>query len=173
MKTFNKRGDGGETSLLYGGRVPKNDPRCESYGAIDEAVSALGLARALVRKERVKDIVYGIQEELFVVGAELATDADHYDKLVAKHRVVTQEMVERLETIIDELEGRMEMPKVFSIPGASPGEAALDLARTIIRRVERRVVDLKHNSMVHNENVLQYLNRLADLIYTLARYEQV
>lgn len=173
MKTFNKRGDGGETSLLYGGRVSKSDPRCEAYGTIDEAVSALGLARALAGKERVRDICRGVQEELFVVGAELATAEDQYQKLVSRKGVVTDEMVQRLEAAIDGLEGEMEMPRVFVIPGASAGGAALDLARTIIRRVERRVVELRDDGKVPNERVLQYLNRLADLVFTLARYEEM
>jgi len=172
MRTFNKRGDQGETSLLYGGRVLKSDPHCEAYGTIDEAVSALGLARALITKERVRDIVHDIQQELFIVGSELATAADQYHKLVAKHRVVTKEMVDRLETVIDELEKDIEMPKAFIIPGASPSAAALDLARTIIRRAERRAVALKNQNMLPNERVLHYLNRLADLVYTLARYEE-
>lgn len=170
MKTFNKRGDKGETSLLYGGRVAKSHPRCEAYGTIDEAVSALGLARALTTKERVSDIIYTLQQDLFIVGAELAT-ADHH-KLEARNRVVTAEMVERLESLIDAFEQEMEMPKLFVIPGNSPSSAALDLARTIIRRAERRVVALKHENKVPNERVLEYLNRLADLIFTLARYEE-
>ena len=172
MRTFNKRGDSGETSLLYGSRVPKDDPHCEAYGTIDEAVSALGLARALVKKERVRDIVYSIQQELFTVGSELATVADQYHKLAAKHWVVTEDMVDRLETTIDELEKAIEMPKVFIIPGASPGAAALDIARTIVRRAERRAVALKGQNMLPNERVLHYLNRLADLVFTLARYEE-
>lgn len=172
MKTFNKRGDRGETSLLFGGRVPKDDPRCEAYGTIDEAVSALGLARAIVRKERVRDIVHGIQKELFIVGSELATVADQYDKLLDKHPVVTEEMVARLEVTIDELEKKVEMPRAFIIPGTSQSAAALDLARTIIRRAERRAVALRNQDMLPNERVLHYLNRLADLVYTLARYEE-
>ncbi len=173
MKTFNKRGDKGETSLLYGGRVPKSDPRCEAYGTIDEAVSALGLARALAKKERVSHILLSIQQELFVVGAELATVADQYHKLESKHRVVTREMVDRLESLIEGFEEDMEMPKVFVIPGVSPSSAALDLARAIIRRAERRVVELRNDSMVQNEMVLEYLNRLGDLVFTLARYEEI
>lgn len=171
MKTFNKRGDKGETSLLYGERVPKSDPRCEAYGTIDEAVSALGLARALSTKERVSDIIYTIQQELFIVGSELAA-ADRL-KLEARHRVVSAEMVERLEGLIDEFEQEMEMPRVFIIPGSSPGSAALDVARTIIRRAERRVVALRNENMVPNERVLEYINRLADLVFTLARYEEL
>ena len=172
MKFFNKRGDQGETSLLYGGRVPKCDPRCEAYGTIDEAVSALGLARALSQKERTRDILHRLQEELFIVGAELATAADDYDKLTARHQVVTEEMVNRLEGLIDDFEAEMEMPKKFIIPGASPSSAALDMARTIIRRAERRAAELRNNGMVPNERVLHYLNRLADLAFTVARYEE-
>jgi cob(I)alamin adenosyltransferase len=170
MKTFNKRGDKGETSLLYGERVPKSDPRCEAYGTIDEAVSALGLARALSLKERVSDIIYSIQQELFIVGSELA--AVDRERLEARHRVVTAEMVARLEGVIDEFERDMEMPRVFIIPGNSPSSAALDVARTIIRRAERRIVALKNENMVPNERVLEYVNRLADLLFTLARYEE-
>jgi len=172
MKTFNKRGDQGETSLLYGDRVAKCDPRCEAYGTIDEAVSALGLARALSQKERTRDILHRLQEELFIVGAELATAADDYDKLTSRHQVVTEEMVNRLEGLIDDFEAEMEMPKKFIIPGASPSSAALDLARTIIRRAERRAAELRNNGMVPNEKVLHYLNRLADLAFTVARYEE-
>lgn len=171
MKTFNK-GDQRETSLLYGGRVLKSDPRCEACGTIDEAVSALGLARALSQKERTRDILHRLQEELFIVGAELATTADDYDKLTVRHQVVTEEMVNRLEGLMGDFEAEMEMPKKFIIPGASPSSAALDLARTIIRRAERRAVELKTNGMVPNEMVVHYLNRLSDLAFTVARYEE-
>ena len=109
MKTFNKRGDKGETSLLYGARVAKSDPRCEAYGTIDEAVSLLGLARALTRKEEVLHILYGIQQDLFIVGSELAIAADEYHKLEAKHQVVTEEMLDRLEGLIEDLELKVEM----------------------------------------------------------------
>ena len=172
MKTFNKRGDKGETSLLYGGRVAKSDPRCEAYGTIDEAVSALGLARALARKEQTPEVIHSLQQDLFVVGAELATAVDHYEKLRARHQVVSAEMVDRLESLIDGFEAMMEMPKFFVIPGASASSAALDLARTMIRRAERRVVELKQDNMLPNDRVLEYLNRLADLVFTLARYEE-
>ena len=172
MKTFNKRGDRGETSLLYGGRVAKSNPRCEAYGTIDEAVSLLGLARALTKKEQVSHILYGIQQDLFIVGSELAVAADEYLKLKAKHRVVTAEMVDRLERLIDDLEQKVEIPKSFVIPGNCPSSAVLDVARTVIRRAERRVVALKQENMVPNQRVLAYLNRLADLVFALARYEE-
>ena len=172
MKTFNKKGDGGETSLLYGDRVAKSDPRCEAYGTIDEAVSALGLARHFCRSE-VKDIILSLQRELFVVGAELATPAEHYSKLNVRQNVVTMEMVQRLEDVINDFEAKVKMPEAFIIPGgASAGSAALDVARTVIRRAERRVVALKEIGMIENDEMLKYINRLADLVFTLARYEE-
>lgn len=171
MKTFNKKGDEGETSLLFGDRVAKSDPRCEAYGTIDEAVSFLGLARHFCRPE-VKEIILSLQQELFTVGAELATPAEHYSKLVKKGKTVTPQMVQRLENRIEEFEGKVKMPEAFVIPGASAGSAALDFARTIVRRAERRVVALKEAGTVKNDEILKYLNRLADLIFTLARYEE-
>ena len=170
-KIYTKRGDEGETGLLYGGRVSKTDPRCEAYGTVDEAVSALGLARALVQEARLKDIIMEVQRELFVVGGELATDPSEYPRLVRHFSVVTTEMVERLETLIDELNGQMTLPNAFIIPGATPASGALDVARSILRRAERRVVSLKEQGLLYNPVVIQYLNRLADLAFVMARYE--
>lgn len=172
MKTFNKKGDRGETSLLYGDRVAKNDPRCEAYGTIDEAVSTLGLARQFCQPE-VNHIVLSVQQELFIVGAELATLPEHYSKLVSKQQVVTPAMVQRLEHLIDELETKVAMPQTFIIPGsAATGLAALDVARAVIRRAERRIIDMKQAGTSINENLPQYINRLADLVFTLARYQE-
>ena len=173
MKTFNKRGDGGETSLRFGSRVPKSDPRCEAYGTIDEAVSCLGLARALSHKEKVRDILLKVQREMFTVGSELATPIERYSSLNDEHGVVTSEMVNGLEDLIDQLQKDMEMPRLFIIPGACAASAAMDIARTIIRRAERRAVSLRNDNIIENEELLKYLNRLADLIFTLARYEEV
>jgi len=172
MKTFNKRGDEGETSLLYGGRVSKSDLRCEAYGTVDEAVSALGLARSVSSNERTREIVHRIQDELFILGAELATATEEYDKLASRNVVVTDEMVDRLESLIEEFEAEIPMPKAFVIPGAMPSSASLDLARTIIRRAERRAIELRNQGLITNERVLRYLNRLADLVFTVARYEE-
>jgi len=171
MKTFNKKGDNGETSLLFGVRTSKSDLRCEAYGTIDEAVSMLGLAKNFCRPE-VKDIISGIQRDLFIVGAELASPEEHYSELVAKGKVVEPVMVQKLEDLIDDLEAKVEMPHEFIIPGASVGSAALDVARTVVRRAERRVVALKEAGRSVNEEVPKYLNRSADLIFTLARYEE-
>lgn len=170
-RIYTKSGDQGETGLLFGGRVSKTDPRCEAYGTVDEAVSALGLARSLVQDDRLREIIMEVQRELFVVGGELATDASNYSMLKERFSVVTQEMVDRLEGLIDELNGQMTLPNAFIIPGASPASGAIDLARSILRRAERRVVALKEQGMLHNPALLQYLNRLADLAFVMARYE--
>jgi len=172
VKTFNKKGDRGDTSLLFGRRVSKSDLHCEAYGTIDEAVSSLGIARNLVTKDRVKEIILGVQKELFDISAELATKPEDCDRLASSFKPITDEMAGGLEEIIDELETKIEMPKSFIIPGSNLGSAWLDLSRTIVRRAERKVVTLKAEGEIKNDAILQYLNRLADLLFTLARYEE-
>ena len=171
MGVVTKRGDKGETGLLYGGRVPKDDLRVEAYGTIDEAVSALGLARALSAYPQVKEVVLRVQKELFALSAELAIDVERYDRFDAHFARVTGEQVEQLERSIQEVEAAVPMPPTFIVPGATPASAALDLARTIVRRAERRAVELKRRAMLTNGEIVRYMNRLSDLIYTLARYE--
>ena len=171
MRIYTKTGDAGETRLLFGGRVPKTDPRCEAYGSTDQAVSAMGLARALSQDPRVKEVLFEVQREMFTVGAELATDADQRDKLEASFAVITPEMVDRLEGLIDELDAEIELPSAFIIPGASAASGALDLARSLLRTGERRVVELNERGLLANPELLRYLNRLSDLLFMLARYE--
>ena len=172
MKTFNRRGDKGETSLFLGPRVPKADPHCEAYGSIDEAVAALGLARALSRKQKVRDILFGVQKDLFVLAGELATPPEAYEKLAQNYPVLTDGDVQRLEGFINDLEGMVKMPERFVIPGDGPASAAIHLARATVRRAERRVVSLQQGGQVPNKEVLKYLNRLADLLFTLSLYEE-
>ena len=169
MKITTKRGDKGYTSLLSPVRVPKYDLRPDTYGTIDEANSALGLARALAKKERTKEIVCQIQKELFVVGAELATSSEDFEGLA---RQIVEKDTQRLENLMNNLEEEIDLPQSFVIPGATPSSAALDLARTIIRRAERKVVNLKDKTLMTNEEIIKYLNRLSDLLFTLARYEE-
>lgn len=171
MKTFNKKGDSGETSLLYGIRTAKSDLRCEAYGTVDETVSLLGLAKNFCQPE-IRDIVTSLQRELFIIGAELATPLQRYQDLSVKGKTVKPDMVKRLEDLIDEFEAKVEMPREFVIPGACMSSATLDIARAVIRRAERRAVNLKNEGQLTNEKVLEYLNRLADLIFTLARYQE-
>ncbi len=170
-KVYTKFGDKGETSLLYGGRVSKASVHTEAYGITDEAVSAMGLARAFSSDQKVKDILRDLQRELFTIAAELATDPDKYDLFQQHFTPVTPEMVDNLETIIDSLEEEFEMPNVFVLPGGSPASSAIDMARTIIRTAERRVVVVAEAERLTNDLILTYLNRLGDLLFVLARYE--
>jgi cob(I)alamin adenosyltransferase len=168
-KIYTKRGDDGTTGLLYGGRVSKADLATEAYGTTDEAVAALGLARALLGDAGMKEEVLALQRELFVVGADLAANPSERAKLEPWVSLVTSEMVERLETRIDELVMEHPLPNVFIVPGANPASAALDVARGIVRRAERHVVELRDSDAVVNDDVLHYLNRLSDLLFVLAR----
>ena len=169
MKLFNKKGDKGHTSLLYGQRVSKADTRPETYGTLDEANSTLGLAKALNRDGRTREIINKIQEGLFVVGGELATDPENYGSLKKK---IEDKDVQDLQNCIEELESKVKLPKSFITPGASPVSSILDMARAIVRRGERRAVRLKEEGLLINDRILAYLNRSADLIFILARYEE-
>ena len=170
-KLYTKFGDLGETSLLYGGRISKNNLHTEAYGITDEAVSAMGLARATTDDTRVKDVLRDLQRELFTIAAELATEPDKYELFQQHFQPVTQEMVNNLEATIDALEEDVEMPKVFILPGGSPASAAIDLARCIIRTAERRVVALREDGKLTNDLIITYLNRIGDLLFVVARYQ--
>jgi cob(I)alamin adenosyltransferase len=168
---YTKHGDLGETGLLYGGRVSKADPRTEAYGAIDEAVSALGLAKALSSNEYVREVIDSLQRELFTVGAELATDPADREKLLKHFTAVTPEMTNLLERSIDAITAEVELPREFIIPGGTPASAAIDVARTILRRAERRAVGLADAALLDSPELLRYLNRASDLLFMLARYQ--
>ena len=170
-RVYTKFGDKGETSLLYGGRVSKNNPHSEAYGITDEAVSAMGLARSLSEDSRVKDTLRDLQRDLFTIAAELATDPGKYELFQQHFKPVTPEMVESLEQTIDSLEEDVDMPKVFILPGGTPASSAIDMARCIIRTAERRVVALREADLLTNDHILAYLNRLGDLLFVLARYQ--
>jgi len=165
---FSKKGDRGFTSLLGGKRVSKSGPRPEAYGTVDEASSALGMARAWAQRPGTREIILSIQKELVILGAELATESQDAPKF--RYQVRSQN-VDRLEQLMKELQKQVTLKKEFVYPGNSPAGAAIDLARTIIRRGERRAVGLLRQKKVHNPEVLRYLNRLADLLFVLARYE--
>jgi cob(I)alamin adenosyltransferase len=175
------RGDDGSTALLYGGeRISKDDLRTEAYGTIDEAVAALGLARArLGLKEEygvlspglrpLRDLILRFQRELFVAAAELATNPAAWDRLEDDRTRVSQAMVDGVEVVLRDLESRIEMPREFVVPGETPTSAGLELARTILRRAERRAVTLGREGLIPGPHLLPYLNRLADLLWVLAR----
>jgi cob(I)alamin adenosyltransferase len=172
MRIYTKTGDDGTTGLLYGGRVSKDDPRTSAYGASDEAVAALGLARADVGDATLTDLLLRLQRELFVLGAELATSEDNWFKLKPAETLVTADMVTTLEELIDDYTGRTAMPREFVIPGETRASAAIDLARSIVRRCERHVAGLTRDGMLPDGEPLRYLNRLADLLFVLARHEE-
>lgn len=171
-RIYTKTGDDGTTGLLYGGRIPKDDARTEAYGASDEAVAALGLARAQVAEPSLADLILRLQRELFVLGAELATGKDAWGKLTPGTTKVTGEMVVALEELIDDYVARTSMPEEFVIPGETQASAAIDLARSIVRRCERNAVGLMRDGALQDGEVVRYLNRLADLLFVLARYEE-
>jgi cob(I)alamin adenosyltransferase len=176
MRIYTRKGDTGTTGLLFGGgRVSKADLRTDAYGTTDEAVSALGLARAAIgnatdrTEARLGELVIRLQRELFVVGAELATHVERRTRLTPGTSLVTADMVEALEGEIDALEVDHPMPAEFVLPGETMAGAALDMARTAIRRAERRSVALAEEGGLPDSLVLAYLNRLADLLFVMAR----
>ncbi len=176
-----KKGDDGTTGLLFGGeRIPKDDLRAEAYGTLDETVAALGLARAELDLKRrldtlppalaeIEPLVLRIQRELFVAGAELAANPAAWDRLQDGTTRVSAAMVEGIETLLADYEARIAFPKEFVVPGETRTSAALELARTIVRRAERRAVTLHRAGLVPGPHLLAYLNRLADLLWVVAR----
>ena len=172
VKIYTRKGDDGTTSLWYGGREAKTHPRTEAYGSIDEANSALGVARSLCAEEQadLHQTILSLQRELFVAGAELATAPESSERLQDGVSRITEEMVDALEPQIDRYMNQVELPPHFVIPGGTELSAALDVARAAIRRAERRTVELRDSDGLASEAVLRYLNRASDLAFALARY---
>jgi cob(I)alamin adenosyltransferase len=161
-------GDDGTTGLLGGGRAPKDDSRIEAYGTVDEASSALGLARALTADERVGEIAEGLQRGLYRLGAELATNPADAGRFVT----TSEADVAELDRLLAELEAEVAMPDGFVLPGATPASGALDLARAVVRRAERRCVTLIREGGLANDQARRYLNRLSLVLFVLGRYEE-
>jgi cob(I)alamin adenosyltransferase len=169
LKIYTKTGDDGTTGLLYGGRVPKDSVIMQINGAVDEAQASMGVARAEADAGSELDtLLVGLERDLYVLMAEVATDPSKRAKLVGGTTLVTPEMVAALEARIDDLIERFEMPAEFVVPGATRVSAALDLARTIVRRAERLTV----SDPVEGSLVGQYLNRLSDLLWAMARWTE-
>jgi cob(I)alamin adenosyltransferase len=169
-RIYTRTGDDGTTGLLHGGRVTKDAASTEAYGTVDEAVAALGLARSLSSHQDVRDEILALQRELFVVGADLAANPARRDRLEPGVSLVTEQMVSDLEARIDAVVAAHPLPNTFIVPGADPSGAALDLARSVVRRAERRVVALADGPSA-SPVVLRYLNRLSDLLFVMARRE--
>ena len=174
MKIYTRKGDDGTTGLLYGGRVAKDGPAPRAYGSVDEAQAAIGVARAEVLANpdespgELADILLGLERDLWVLMAELATEPSHHDRLTDGQSRVTPEMVAALEQLIDEVSESFEPPTEFVVPGQAEAAARLDVARTVVRRAERDSIA----AAVDGSQCLPYLNRLSDLLWTLARWQE-
>jgi cob(I)alamin adenosyltransferase len=175
VKIYTKKGDDGTTSLWYGGRVPKHHGRTDAYGTLDETCSHLGVARALCgpdQGELAADILR-LQDDIFVAGAELATAPEAAERLEDGVSRTTEEMVAELERLIDRYMAQVELPPKFVIPGGNQLSAQLDVARTTIRRAERRISELNEAGELASETVIHFVNRASDAIYAMARYADV
>ncbi|HYR21623.1 MAG TPA: cob(I)yrinic acid a,c-diamide adenosyltransferase [Chthoniobacterales bacterium] len=168
MSIVTKTGDQGETSLMYGRRVPKDDPRVDAYGSVDELTAALGLARAICDDKFVAEQILAVQKDLINVMGELATLPEDRERYIKDgFKVTDAKMVDRVNAVIVDLEKDKSLyPKDWVIPGATKASAALDFARTTCRRAERHVATLKDLG----PEILRYLNRLSDLFWILARF---
>ena len=167
-----KTGDKGETSLMYGRRVSKADPRVDAYGCIDELTAALGLARSISTDKFLSDQIFAAQKDLIVVMGELATAADDRERYVKDgFHLTTPAMVDRITAVILDLEKDKSLyPKDWVIPGETAVSAALDFARATCRRAERHIAEFCTEEKDFNPEILRYLNRLSDLCWILARY---
>ncbi len=169
MKIYTRKGDDGTTGLYFGGRVRKDSAAPAAYGDVDEAQASIGVARAhLDADSEVADVLIKLERDLWILMADLATGADNRHKLTPGVSLVTEEMVAHLEELIDDFTSRFEMPAEFVVPGGEPAAAFLDLARTVVRRAERSSI----SAVAETSQVVQYLNRLSDLIWTLARFQE-
>lgn len=170
MKIYTRKGDDGTTGLLYGGRVAKDSPRPVAYGTVDEAQAALGVARAgCERGDELDGMLIGLEHDLWVLMAELATAPGNRHKLTGGKNLVTSEMVTALEALIDEVTERFEQPKEFVVPGQDAVAAQLDVARCVVRRAERDALRVEDTEATQ---VVPYLNRLSDACWTLARWRE-
>jgi cob(I)alamin adenosyltransferase len=175
VKIYTKKGDDGTTSLWYGGRVPKYHGRTDAYGTLDEACSQLGAARALCGPEGAElaaDILR-LQDGIYIAGAELATAPEAAERLQDGVSRTTEAMVGELEALIDRYMSEVDLPPKFVLPGGNQLSAQLDVARTVIRRAERRIAELKDAGELQGETVIHFVNRASDLVYAMARYADV
>ena len=174
MSIVTKTGDTGETSLMYGRRLPKSDPRVDAYGCIDELTAALGLARSFSTDKFLSDEIFATQKDLIIVMGELATAPEDRERYMKDgFHVTTTAMVGRITAVIVELEKDKSLyPKDWVIPGGTGTSAALDFARATCRRAERHIAQFTTNDKDINPEILRYLNRLSDLLWVLARYAE-
>lgn len=169
MKIYTRKGDDGTTGLLFGGRVAKNAPQPTAYGAVDEAQAAIGVVRAETASGSDFDsMLVHIERDLWVLMSELASAPENRHKLSPAESLVTADMVGHLEALIDDVSARFDPPTEFVVPGQNRLAAQLDVARTVVRRAERETI----GAASADSHALAYLNRLSDLLWTLARWQE-
>lgn len=171
MSIATKTGDGGTTGLMYNRRVPKTHARVEAYGTVDELNAALGLARAIATEDFVCDNLFWIQKSLVDLMGELSVKLEDLPRYVKDgHSLVTPDTTAKLDALVQEIEAQKVSFNGWATPGATKNSAALDLARTICRRAERRVCALQEAGELKNLEIIVYLNRLSDLLWLFARW---
>jgi len=171
MSIVTKTGDSGTTALMFGRRVPKNHPRVEAFGAVDELNAALGLARATAADNFISENLSAIQKDLIVLMGELCVQPEDLPRYAKDgYSLVAPEMTARLEKLVMEIEARKITFKGWALPGATRNSAVLDVARTVCRRAERRVCELRFLGEIQNPEIIIYLNRLSDLLWLFARW---
>ena len=171
MSIVTKTGDKGMTALMYGRRVSKCHPRVEAYGCVDELNTALGLARASAQHDFISENLLVIQKDLVSVMGELATAVEDLPRYIKDgYSLVTSQFTHKLDALVKEIEAQSVSFKGWATPGSCMNSAALDVARTVCRRAERRVCALQETEQLHNAEIIIYLNRLADLLWLMARW---
>jgi cob(I)alamin adenosyltransferase len=171
MSIVTKTGDKGMTALMYGRRVSKCHPRVEAYGCVDELNAALGLARATAEHEFIREHLLVFQKDLVTLMGELATAVEDLPRYVKDgYTLVTSQLTHKLDAVVKEIEAQSVSFKGWATPGATTNSAALDVARTVCRRAERRVCALQEADQLQNSEIIIYLNRLADLLWLMARW---
>ena len=172
-KLYTKNGDKGETFLLFGEKVSKNDIRVECYGSIDECMSNLGAAKAILHdqnEQEIENLIVNIQRKLFIISSEIACPKNKYDEMKIKYRYISEDMIQEIEDHIDYFQNNTPEIKFFVLPGSSKASSFIDISRTICRKAERLCVKVKEKDLLNNELNLILLNRLSDLLFILARY---
>lgn len=173
MSIVTKTGDKGTTALMYSRRVSKCHPRVEAYGCVDELNAALGLARATAEHDFIRENLLTFQKDLVTLMGELATAVEDLPRYIKDgYTLVTSQMTHRLDGVVREIEAQSVSFKGWATPGATMNSAALDVARTVCRRAERRVCALQEADQLQNSEIIIYLNRLADLLWLMARWAE-
>ena len=167
VKIYTKNGDEGETNLFLGGKLSKNNIRVEAFGTVDELVSCLGFAKTLSENKKVIEIIEMLQHSLFKIGAELSSDSSKTESII---NVIKKNNINDIELLIDSITQSIDLGTEFIMPGTSSSSAAIDISRTVARRLERIVVSINKSEPV-NKNILIYLNRISDLLFVLGRLE--